>query len=61
MALHKFKVGQSVQFVASALHPKPLGAFTVTRQMPGERGMLQYRVKSVMDGHERMVMESELA
>jgi hypothetical protein len=58
---HKFKVGQSVEFTASALHPKPLGSFKVVKVMPSERGILQYRIKSVMDGHERMVLESELA
>ena len=60
IALHKFKVGQSVEFTASALHPKPLGQFKIVRIMPSERGMLQYRIKSILDGHERMVLESEL-
>ena len=59
--LHKFKVGQSVEFIASALHPRALGAFKIVRVMPSERGVLQYRIKSVLDGHERMVLESELA
>ena len=62
-SLHEFLsfVGQSVEFIASALHPKSLGAFKVVRVMPSERGLLQYRIKSVLDGHERMVLESELA
>lgn len=59
--IHKFKIGQSVEFVASALHPKPLGTFKILRIMPSERGVLQYRIKSTLDGHERMVLESELA
>jgi hypothetical protein len=59
--LIKFRLGQSVEFVSGAVHPKPLGAFKVVRVMPAERGMRQYRIKSVMDGHERMVIESELA
>ncbi len=29
--------------------------------MPRERGILQYRLKSVLDGHERMALETELA
>jgi hypothetical protein len=61
MVTHKYKVGQSVEFIASALHPRALGPFKILRVMPSERGVLQYRVKSVMDGHERMVLESELA
>lgn len=58
---HKFKLGQSVEFVANDLRPKPLGMFKVVRVMPSERGIQQYRIKSVIDGHERMVMESDLA
>ena len=61
MELHKFKPGQSVEFVASDLRLKPLGVFKIVRVMPSERGIRQYRIKSVMDGHERMVMEGELA
>jgi hypothetical protein len=61
MELLKFKPGQSVEFVTSDLRLKPLGLFTIVRAMPSERGIQQYRVKSVMDGHERVVMESDLA
>jgi hypothetical protein len=57
----KFKLGQSVEIVASDLRLRPLGAFKIVRVMPSERGIQQYRIKSVMDGHERMVMESDLA
>jgi len=57
---HKFKVGQSVEFATSTQQLKPLGAFKVVRIMPSERGVLQYRIKSILDGHERMVLESEL-
>jgi hypothetical protein len=61
MQAHKFKLGQSVEFTVSDLRPKPVGSFKVVRVMPSERGIRQYRVKSAMDGHERMVMESDLA
>jgi len=60
MGLHKFKVGQSVEFVSSDLRLKPLGRFTIVRVMPSERGIQQYRVKSAVDGHERMAMEGDL-
>jgi hypothetical protein len=59
--LNKYKQGQSVEIVASDLRLTPLGVFKVVRVMPRERGIQQYRIKSVMDGHERMVMESDLA
>ena len=58
--LQKFKLGQSVSFGASELRPRPLGVFKIIRVMPSERGIRQYRIKSVTDGHERMAMESEL-
>ena len=61
MELHKFKSGQSVEFVTSDLRLKPLGVFKIVRVMPSERGIRQYRIKSVMDGHERVAMEGDLA
>ena len=61
MELHKFKLGQSVEFVASDFRLKPLGVFKIVRVMPSERGIVQYRIKSVMDGHERMALEGDLA
>jgi hypothetical protein len=61
MELHKFKLGQSVAFVHSDLRLKPLGSFKIVRVMPSERGIQQYRIKSVMDGHERIAMEGDLA
>lgn len=60
LQIQKYKVGQSVEFAASDRRPKPLGSFTIVRVMPSERGVQQYRVKSAMDGHERMVLENEL-
>ena len=61
MEIHKFRLGQSVEFVGGDRRPKPLGMFKIVRVMPSERGIQQYRVKSVIDGHERMVVESDLA
>jgi hypothetical protein len=60
MELQKFKAGQSVELVPNDLRLKSLGTFTVVRAMPNERGIQHYRVKSVKDGHERVVLESEL-
>jgi len=61
MPTHKFKVKQSVELASSYLRLKPLGRFAIVRTMPTEHGVLQYRIKSLSDGHERVVMESELA
>ena len=60
MMAHKFKVGQRV-----TLGSKRFGqwgeTFEVARQMPQENGQFQYRIKSVTDGHQRVVFESELS
>ena len=60
MRFHKFKANQSVQLIASDLQLKTLGRFTIVRPLPTEHGVLQYRIKSLSDGHERVVTESEL-
>ena len=57
---HKFKVGQSVQLVNNEQRLKPLGTFEVVRVMPTEHGHKQYRIRSLLDGHERVAMEGEL-
>ena len=61
MTAHKFKTGQQVTVVPSGIGGLRGGAFTVVRPLPEERGVYQYRVKSVYDGHERVVLESELS
>lgn len=61
MPLHKFKANQSVELAARGAPSKAPGRFKIVRQLPTEHGVLQYRIKSVIDGHERVVTESELA
>ncbi len=58
---HKFKLGQSVQLLANEARLKPLGTFEVIRILPTEHGHRQYRIRSLIDRHERVVMEVELA
>jgi hypothetical protein len=63
MSAHKFTVGQTVRLapdrykLQSATH----GAFEVVRPMPEAAGVFQYRVKSRLDGHERVAREDELS
>ncbi len=61
MAAHKFKTGQRVT-VASNNRDGELrgGTFTIVRLLPEERGVWQYRIKSITDGHERVVLENDL-
>jgi len=60
MLAHKFKIGRTVSFVQSDLRPTPPGRFEILRALPIEHGIVQYRIKSLKDGHQRVVMESDL-
>jgi hypothetical protein len=61
---HKFKLGQTVRYAPSV---PGVGAadrtarFKVVRLLPAERGICHYRLKSLIDGHERVAMEGELS
>ncbi|HEX5325079.1 MAG TPA: hypothetical protein VFW75_00280 [Acetobacteraceae bacterium] len=62
MTQHKFAVGQAVEFLPGPRDGNvPRGRYRVQRLLPSEAGDLQYRVKHAIDGHERVVVESQLA
>jgi hypothetical protein len=59
---HRFKATQTVTYSPAG----PGGAdrntmFEIVRLLPTERGILLYRLKSILDGHERVALESELS
>jgi hypothetical protein len=58
---HKFKVGQKLKLAparfASNRHP----FYTVLHLLPAESGVNKYRIKSVWDGNECEVRETELS
>jgi len=59
---HKFKARQSVTLAAVATTGTGRNArFEIVRLLPEERGINHYRIKSVIDGHERVVTEGELS
>jgi hypothetical protein len=60
MASHKFEAGQTVAVAPRRYDPKIGGSFEVVRILPAERGNNQYRIRSVVDGHERVVMGGEI-
>ncbi len=62
MAPHKFAIGQKVRFSPDRqqLHSGQ-GWFNVVRLLPEAASVLQYRVQSLVDGHERVVREDQLA
>ena len=62
MTEHKFVVGQRVRFLPDQLQLRPdQGWFKVVRLLPETASVLQYRVQSQLDGHERVVREDQLA
>ncbi len=61
MPEHKFVVGQKVQFSPDWLLDKTTeGQYTIVRLFPKVGNLPQYRIKSELDGHERMVLEDRL-
>jgi len=62
MPRHKYAVGDRVRLAPSKYAGDvPPGAYTISRQLPVEANVCQYRVKHTADGHERVVLESQIA
>jgi hypothetical protein len=61
MVTHKFVVGQALYFSPGfGEESKSKGRYKVVRQLPETGNMLQYRIKSEMDGQERVVREDQI-
>jgi len=62
MMAHKFRVGQTVEYVPDAGFDRlSRGRYTIVRLFPpDERNTPQYRIKNAMDGHERLARENQL-
>jgi len=56
----KFTTGDTVSLIPSHYISGKLGEFKIVRRLPAEHGMHGYRVQSVVDGHLRVVMETEI-
>jgi hypothetical protein len=61
MPSHKYAAGRKVQFAPNDLRLSLPGQFEIVRTMPIEHGILQYQIKSLRDGHQRVVTESDLS
>jgi hypothetical protein len=62
MRAHKFAVGQKVAFRPDlGQDAKPGAVFIVEGLLPEFDGVFQYQIKSEMDGHARVVRESQLS
>lgn len=61
IGLHKFAVGQDVEFLPSAFdHNTPRGGYVITRALPGDDFDRTYRARSAADGLERVFSETQL-
>ncbi|MGH6932875.1 MAG: hypothetical protein ACREEE_10645 [Dongiaceae bacterium] len=60
MSLHKFIVGQVVVAKSTLFGMIPPGPYEVTRLLPPTGMSNQYRIKSLNNGHERVVREDDI-
>jgi hypothetical protein len=61
MSEHKYHLGQAVEFFRErGVEHTAKGRFKVVRLLLGEGNAPRYHIKHEVDGHERMVGESEL-
>jgi hypothetical protein len=59
---HKFKIGQSVSFSSGPFGRGGTNSiYKVTQLLPAEGDDYQYRIKSAVEPHERVVKESQLS
>jgi hypothetical protein len=59
--LHKFKIGQMVDFVPSKTGvPASARSYKVVKLLPSEGGERLYRIKTIAEAFERVARESEL-
>lgn len=62
MAQYKFTVGQPVEYLPGKLQASAQsGEYKVTRRLPAEGGVLQYRIKNSQEPFERTAREHQLA
>jgi hypothetical protein len=61
MVTHRFSVGQRVSYSPGFPDRAKAGRFEIVRLLPQTGSVFQYRVKSQIDGHERVVREDQLA
>ena len=58
---HSFTIGQRVQFVPGRMDGNmPRGAYTIVRLLPNDSADREYQVRNALDGHQRVVRESQL-
>ena len=61
--MHKFSIGQAVDLTPTVLRPAAAGDYEILRLMPLSDGYPKnpsYRIKNIVEKHERVVRESEI-
>ena len=62
MTLHQFHIGQTVYLRPSAFtRNAAVGIYEIRAVLPEEDGRRRYRIKSLIEPHERVVPEHELS
>jgi hypothetical protein len=57
---HKFKVGQTVEYVPPRGLYAPPGPYIVTAALPARYGEFEYRIRNTGEAYERVAMEGDL-
>jgi hypothetical protein len=62
MSARKFRIGQSVNYRPTTNRRNaPLGTYQITKFLPQrEDGELEYQIRNLNEGHERIAKEREL-
>jgi hypothetical protein len=60
MSVHKFHLGEMVEYRPPRGTYAPRGAYVVTAKLPDRDGELGYHIRSAIEEHERIARESEL-
>jgi hypothetical protein len=58
--MHKFHLRQTVEYHPRVGTRAPRGPDVVTAKLPERDGEFEYRIRSALEEHERMVRKSEL-
>ncbi len=58
--MHKFLLGQMVEYDPPRGIDAPRGPYVVTAKLPERDGQFEYRVRSISEQHERLVRERDL-
>lgn len=59
-AVHRYRVGQTVDLIASTFRSAATGSYEIIGLRPADGEEPQYRIKSKSEAYERIVPESSL-